>query len=105
MLIGPPVAQDVYASESRPLGRLREVRETLAAFNTSEDGSGSEHAPTLRLHGPGLTLEVATSADPVTQAMASINDESIAWPVLERICRSLRWRLMDMESGRVMAWQ
>jgi hypothetical protein len=58
----------------------------------------------LRFYGPGMIVEVATSAEPVAQAMINVNDEPIAWPVLSRLCQAMKWRLMDVESGRVMNW-
>jgi hypothetical protein len=103
VLIGPPLA-DPRDAAAQPLGSLRDILTSFARFNTAPDGSTSANQPTLRLHGPGMVIELATAANPVTQAMASVHDESIAWPVLERACKSLGWRLMDMESGRVMAF-
>lgn len=84
-----------------PLGSLRDVRASLAAFNTSPDGSGSDSGGIERLHGPGLVLELPTSMDPVNQAVATLNDEDYAFPVLLRICRALNWRMMDIETGRL----
>jgi hypothetical protein len=84
-----------------PLGTLREVRERLANFNTSTDGAPGKGMGTEILYGPGMVVELPTSIEPVAQAIATVSDEEIAWPVLMRICKTLRWRLMDMESGRV----
>lgn len=83
------------------LGARREVRETFARFNTAPDGSNKDSMGLERLHGPGMVVEIATSVDPVTQAVASINDEDIALPVLFKLCKTTGWRLMDMESGRI----
>lgn len=77
------------------------MREALARFNTGPDGSPAGGTGLERLHGPGFVLEVSTSVEPVTQALASINDEDAALPVLMRACKALGWRLMDLESGRV----
>lgn len=91
--------------ESAALGSLKDVRAALAACNTSGDGGVPDSGnPLERLYGPGMSVELATSADPVTQAIVHVNDEPIAWPVLERMCRSRAWRLMDMESGRMMTF-
>ncbi len=83
-----------------PLGTLREVRERLAGFNTSMDGSPPRGMGTELLHGPGLIVEIATSLDPVSQAIVTINDEDIAMAVLFRMCKSQGWKMMDMETGR-----
>jgi len=83
------------------LGPLREVRSGLARFNTSGDGTGAETSGLERLHGPGMVVEVPTSLDPVNQAIATLNDEDYAFPVLLKLCRVLGWKMMDMETGRV----
>jgi hypothetical protein len=44
-------------------------------------------------------IELPTSVDPVTQGMVSVNDEDVALPVLFRICRTLKWRMTDLETG------
>ncbi len=86
------------------MGKVREVLDLLARFNTSADGSPSDGQPLIRLYGPGISIEMSTSNDPVVQAMCHITDETIAWGVLERVCRATKWRLMDMETGRLMGW-
>ncbi len=86
---------------SVPLGSLREVRATLARFNTASDGS-PPGAGLERLHGPGFVVELPTSIEPVTQAIASVNDEDTAFPVLLKMCKTLGWRMMDIDSGRVL---
>jgi hypothetical protein len=103
VLIGPPLA-DARDAAAKPLGSLREIEKSLASFNTATDGVDTTNQPTIRLHGPGMVIELSTATNPATQAMASVNDESIAWPVLEKLCKALSWRLMDMESGRVMVF-
>lgn len=104
VLLGPPPAGgSPQAPEAQPLGSLRAVRDVLAAHNTSADGSPIEGG-TQRLYGPGMSVELSLSTDPVTQAIASVNDESTAWPVLSRLCEAHKWRLMDIESGRIMSW-
>lgn len=84
-----------------PLGSRKEVEDALARFNTARDGSEPKGMGTLMLYGPGMTVELPTSFDTVSQLMASVNDEDIAWPVLVRMCRDLQWQMMDVESGRV----
>jgi hypothetical protein len=101
VLVGP---EGRAPGENAPLGKLREVRDLFANYNTMTDGSPTEGQPLIRLHGPGIAIELSTSNDPVTQAMCHITDETIAWGVLERVCRATKWRLMDMETGRLMGW-
>ena len=86
------------------LGPVREVVAALAEYNTSPDGSGPEGMGDVvgfgRLYGPGFIAEIPTSADDITQVMVSITDEDFAWSVLMRLCRQLKWKMMDPESGR-----
>jgi hypothetical protein len=103
VLIGPPTG-DSREAGAKPLGRIRDIERELGRFNTAGDGSPHAGQPTIRLHGPGMVVELSTANDPATQAMVSVNDEQMAWPVLERMCRGLHYRLMDPESGRVMAF-
>ena len=89
------------AAEMAPMGSLKEVARTLAAFNTAGDGSPtSASRGTEVLHGPGMVVEVPLGVDTVTQAMVSLLDEDIAWPVLVRICKSADWKMVDIESGQ-----
>ncbi len=104
VLLGPPTGSP-QSPEARPLGSLRDVREVLAGFNTSTDGgAATDSSGTERLYGPGMTVDISLGCEPVTQAIASVNDEATAWPVLSRLCQSRQWRLMDIESGRIMNW-
>lgn len=82
------------------LGTLNQVRSTLADFNTSPDGGPTKSMGTDFLYGPGFTLEIATSADPVMQAIISVSDDDLALPCLMRLCKTKGWKLMDLESGR-----
>lgn len=103
MLLGPATG-DVQDSASAPLGRLSSVLATLANFNTSSEAEPDFQQPTVRLYGPGMTMELPTAGEALTQAIISVHDETTAWPVLERLGRTTGWRLVDMESGRVMAF-
>lgn len=100
VFVGPESAP----GETAPLGRLKDIRDLLATYNTASDGSPTEGQPTQRLHGPGIIIELSLSLDPATQALCHINDDTIAWGVLERICRATKWRMMDTETGRVMGF-
>ena len=84
-----------------PLGTRKRLLETLACFNTGPDGSPPTNTGTEVLYGPGMVIELPTTTDSVAQAIASINDEDIALPVLMKLCKQLSWRMMDIESGRM----
>jgi len=99
VLTGPD-ARGGPSPATLPLGTLRDVRETLARYNTGPDGA-PQTGGTERLYGPGMVVEIAASAEVVQQALATINDEDTALPVLMRLCKEQRWRLVDVESGRV----
>lgn len=101
VLIKPvdPTAKNTAAG-LKPLGTLRQIREALANFNTASDG-GKPRLGTEVLHGPGIFLEIPTGQDDINQAMVTVLDEEIAWPVLSRLCKALGWKMMDIESGRL----
>lgn len=82
-----------------PLGTFKEVRDALARFNTAPDGSKASMG-LHRLHAPGFVVEIPTAVEEIQQAMVTMNEEEIAWPVLQRICRELKWKMVDLESGR-----
>lgn len=83
-----------------PLGSLKQVINILSDFNTGIDGSADKGTGVRLLHGPGFVVELPTSLDPVSQGLVTINDEDIAMGVLFRICKTLGWRMTDMETGR-----
>jgi hypothetical protein len=86
--------------ESEPLGSLRTVLDALAAFNTAPDGSTRKLAAMEVAHGPGMIVELPALAPQVTQAMVTLTDEDIAFPVLQKLCRANNWVMVDLESGR-----
>lgn len=83
-----------------PLGTMREVVNDLSRYNTAPDGSPGKSMGLERLYGPGMVLEVPNNADEINQAMITITEEEIAWPVLSRICKELKWKMVDLETGR-----
>lgn len=83
-----------------PLGNLRQVVEELARYNTAPDGSPGDGMGLSRLYGPGMVLDVPSNGESIAQAMVTITEEEIAWPVLSRICKELRWKMVDLETGR-----
>lgn len=86
--------------DPEPLGSLAEVVRALADFNTAPDGAASS-GPTRSLYGPGMVVEVGTSQPRIMQAMVTVIEDDMAWPVLSRLCRRLGWKMMDIDSGRV----
>lgn len=81
------------------LGRLEEVQGLLKQFNCANDGSASASNV---VYGPGVVLQMpmVDRDDPVNQILVSLVEDSVAWPVLTRICRVLGWKMMDPSSGR-----
>jgi hypothetical protein len=89
------------AAGSVPLGSPKDLIEALATFNVAPDGAPRKALGTAVLHGPGFTLEYASSQDELNQAMIVVNDQDFAWPVLSRMCRAHGWKMQDTESGQV----
>ncbi len=83
-----------------PLGSMRRVEELLSPFNTAPDGGPTGSMGTKRLYGPGMVIDLPTGQDEVTQALVTMVEEDIAWPVLSRLCKVLKWKMVDLESGR-----
>lgn len=83
-----------------PLGTTRQITEQLAPFNTAPDGDPATQGI---LFGPGFTVQLPMTGerDPVQQVMVTLDEEDMAWPVITRLCRTLRWKLMDPNSGRI----
>ncbi|MBS0190964.1 MAG: hypothetical protein U0573_03590 [Phycisphaerales bacterium] len=94
-----PARQD---SQGGPMGTAKEVKAILAQYNTAPDGAPrSASLGTEVLHGPGLIIELPTNQEEVTQALVTVIDDDIAWPVLSRVCKAAGWKMMDVETGRV----
>ncbi|MBL8887886.1 MAG: hypothetical protein JNK16_14615 [Phycisphaerales bacterium] len=94
-----PPRQD---GQGAPMGTVKEVKEILAVYNTAPDGSPrSASLGTEVLHGPGLIIELPINQEEVTQALVTVLDDDIAWPVLSRVCKAVAWKMMDVETGRV----
>lgn len=81
-----------------PMGSVRRITEQFSRFNTAPDGSPA--LTTVRLFGPGMVVELPQGFDQVTQAMVTVNEEDIAWPVLSRVCREFKWKMVDLDTGR-----
>lgn len=96
-----PKDPDDPAAGTLPLGRPKDLVEQLAGFNVQPDGSERKALGTAVLHGPGFTVEYASSLDELNQAMVVVNDQDFAWPVLSRMCRKNGWKMQDTESGQM----
>lgn len=90
-----------------PMGTCDEIIATMASHNISPDGSGQEgrgeSLGMATLYGPGFIVEIPTGGgrdQELSQAMVTLTDEDFAWPVLSRLCKIQRWRMMDPDSGR-----
>jgi len=81
------------------LGTAKELQAVLQDYNMAPDGSNRPSMGTQTLYGPGLVVEVSTSQDEIMQAMVSVSDEEIAWPVLSRLCKAKGWKMTDIETG------
>ena len=87
--------------EMKPLGTRPEIKDALARFNTSPDGAPrAASAGTEIYHGPGLVVEIPTGTETVTQAMVTMTEDEIAFPVLRRLCAAQKWKIVDLETGR-----
>jgi len=100
VLIKPRDPEDPTAG-TLPLGRPKDLVAVLANFNVAPDGSERKALGTAVLHGPGFTVEYASSLDELNQAMIVVNDQDFAWPVLRRMCRVNAWKMQDTESGQI----
>lgn len=76
------------------LGTALEVREMLGEFNIARDGDPEAMSV---LHGPGIVVNMPMCGDEeeVKQLLVTINDDTIAWAVIMRVCRELQWRMMQ----------
>jgi hypothetical protein len=83
-----------------PLGDRREVLSRLEACNTAPDGGPPRTSGMVTCYGPGLVLEYASGHDEIQQAMVTMNEEDLAWAVLQNLCKRHGWMLMDLETGR-----
>jgi len=81
-----------------PIGRRDDIVRTLSRFNTAPERAGDDV-----LHGPGIRIEMPPGQETITQMLMSIIEEEIAWLVVMRLARELRWKILDPESGRELS--
>jgi hypothetical protein len=77
-----------------PMGSRADVVDQLGRYNTAPQCAGEDI-----LYGPGIRIELPPG-EPVTQMLMTIVEEEIAWQVIMRLARALRWRLLDPTTGR-----
>lgn len=82
------------------LGPMRRVIAELARFNTAPDGGGGGGLGTVMLFGPGLVVDLPSSADELTQILVTVTENDTAWPVLSRLCKAMGWKMLDAETGQ-----
>lgn len=100
VLINPKDPADLMAGNN-PLGDAESFTEAMAPYNTAPDSPMKPGSPTRTLYGPGMTVEYATGNPVINQAMVSVNEVDVAFPVLSRLCRTLGWKMQDTDSGQV----
>lgn len=81
------------------LGSRKDVVESLSRLNTFPDSPGKDV-----LYGPGIEIQMGPSQDPIVQMLLDVTDEDIAWMVIERIGRTLRWKFVDMNTGNELTF-
>lgn len=100
MLLNPRDPSDISEGYD-PLGSPRDLEEALAPYNTAPDGSAGASRGTMFLYGPGIVVEVPRGHDVIQQALVTVIEADIAFPVLMRLCRGNAWKLQDVESGQM----
>ena len=100
MLLNPRDPSDISEGYN-PLGSLRDLEDAMAPFNTAPDGSLGASRGTMFLHGPGIVVEIPRGHDVIQQALVTVIEADIAFPVLMRMCRANAWKLQDVESGQM----
>ena len=76
------------------LGSRDEIIHQLSPYNTAPEGDGEDI-----LYGPGIRIELPPG-EPITQMLMTIVEEEIAWQVIMRLAKGLRWKLLDPATGR-----
>lgn len=91
------VLPSATASDPSPaiIGSRASVQKSLSALNTHAESAQASDI----LYGPGVEFQLAPNQDPIVQMMLVLSDEDIAWQVVERIGRQLKWKFVDLNSG------
>ncbi len=78
-----------------PIGSREEIINLLASYNTAPE-NGDESI----LFGPGIRIELPPDQDPVPQMVLSVVEDEIAWLVIMRLAKELKWKILDPMTGR-----
>lgn len=85
-------------AEPVPLGKVEDIVQSLAPYNTAPEDPDERNVSVL--YGPGVIIQLPMAEGPITQLLVSIDDDTIAWSVLPRICQALDLKMVDPETGR-----
>lgn len=78
-----------------PIGSREEILNLLASFNTAPENDDESI-----LFGPGIRIELPPDQDPVPQMVLSVVEDEIAWLVIMRLAKELKWKILDPMTGR-----
>lgn len=81
--------------ELAPIAPRAELVRQLLDRNTGPEREGDDV-----LYGPGIEIQLPPGQDPIRQMILLITDEDIAWTVILRLARELKWKISDPYSGR-----
>ncbi|HMN97000.1 MAG TPA: hypothetical protein PKC43_14235 [Phycisphaerales bacterium] len=81
--------------ELAPIGDRADLIRQLQDRNTGPERDGDDV-----LYGPGIEIQLPPHEDPIRQMILLITDEDIAWTVILRLARELKWKISDPYSGR-----
>ena len=78
-----------------PIGTREEIRNALANYNTAPENDDTDI-----LFGPGIRIELPPDQDPVPQMVLTVVEDEIAWLVIMRLAKDLKWKILDPMTGR-----
>ena len=78
-----------------PIGSREEILNLLASYNTAPENDDESI-----LFGPGIRIELPPDQDPVPQMVLSVVEDEIAWLVIMRLAKELKWKILDPMTGR-----
>ncbi len=78
-----------------PIGSREEILNLLASYNTAPENDDESI-----LFGPGIRIELPPDQDPVPQMVLSVVEDEIAWLVIMRLSKELKWKILDPMTGR-----
>ncbi|MSR44478.1 MAG: hypothetical protein EXS15_03845 [Phycisphaerales bacterium] len=76
------------------LGSRKWLQTSLATLNIFPESAGGDI-----WYGPGIEFQLAPNQDPVVQMLLMVTDEDIAWLVIERIGKLMKWKFVDVNTG------